>query len=267
MRSIQRLVLAGLASLALLAPESSAQSCPVHETTIYAGQTTDAGSVRVTNTTDHLVIEVETNASWLMEEVHIYAGVGDPPLNGSGNPNPGQFPYNTTFGAPGEPFHREVIPLADLGVSCGETVDVAVHVSVVELDDQGNLTGRQETGWAYGNKTWPGHTSGAGGSATTPAASIARTRGSTCRSPSSMSPRWRPSPPPVRRPANASTSSRAAASWTATRGSWPTSTAVWPSTWSGPSCTSAAPTPTPRASPPSTPWSRARRATTSWGRR
>ncbi|NQU47595.1 MAG: hypothetical protein HQ519_03015 [Planctomycetes bacterium] len=144
-----RKLLSLLAVTALLAAPVAAQSCDKFTTDLYAGQSIDSGYVNVTNTGTHLRIGVRTEHDWLMEEVHIYAGLTPVPVNGGGNPSPGQFPYKTTYSPPVD-RHVEMIPLTDLGASCGDTLYLAVHLSVVKLDVNGNVTD-QETAWGFGN--------------------------------------------------------------------------------------------------------------------
>ncbi len=132
----------------LLASPVCAQNCDKFTTDLLAGQTIDAGWVNVSNTQSHLRIAVQAEHGWLLEEVHIYAGLDPVPVNGGGNPSPGQFPYKTDY-APGVAKHVEMIPLADLLAQCGDTLFIAVHASVVQLDAQGNVI-QEETAWAFG---------------------------------------------------------------------------------------------------------------------
>ncbi len=134
--------------LALAAVPASAQSCDKFETELLAGQTIRSGDVNVTNTGTHLRIGVRTSHKWLLDEIHIYAGLNPVPLNGGGNPSPGQFPYATDFRRPTS-HHVELIPLSDLGAQCGDPLYVAVHCVVVKLDRHGNVTD-SETAWGFG---------------------------------------------------------------------------------------------------------------------
>lgn len=128
--------------------------CEDFTTDLIAGQTIDVGDVTIRNTATHLIIHIDTDESWDLSEVHIYAGFGPPPLNGGGNPPPGQFPYSTSYPDP-QDQHTEIIPLADLGADCDDTLDIAIHAVVHETDEGDD--GRSETAWGFGDKTWPGN--------------------------------------------------------------------------------------------------------------
>ena len=144
-----------IASLGALTPLASAQNCDKFETDLIAGQHIAAGEVNVTNSGSHLRIGIRPEHGWLLEEVHIYAGLDPVPLNGGGRPSPGQFPYKTDYDPPAG-RHVEMIPLADLGTQCGDHLYLAVHCAVVKLDRHGNVIA-SETAWAFGtpfNKGW-----------------------------------------------------------------------------------------------------------------
>lgn len=128
-------------SVALVA-QAPSQSCDKFTTDLFAGQTIDAGYVNVTNTSQHLRIGVRTQHGWLIEESHIYAGLTPVPVNGGGNPAPGQFPYHANYSPPVN-RHVEMIPLTDLAAFCGDTLYLAVHLSVVKVDGAGNVTDRE----------------------------------------------------------------------------------------------------------------------------
>lgn len=134
--------------LALAAAPAAAQNCDKFDTELFAGQTIRSGDVNVTNTGTHLRIGVRTSHDWLIDEIHIYAGLNPVPVNGGGNPAPGQFPYATDYNPPVS-RHVELIPLADLGAQCGDHLYIAVHCAVVKLDRQGNVTD-SETAWGFG---------------------------------------------------------------------------------------------------------------------
>jgi hypothetical protein len=152
--------------LALCAVPASAQNCDKFETELLAGQTIRSGDLNVTNTGTHLRIGVRTPHHWLIDEVHIYAGLDPVPVNGGGNPSPGQFPYATEYRRPAS-RHVELIPLSDLGAQCGDPLFVAVHCAVVKMDRHGNVTD-SETAW--GMEPHLEAPAGAGSSNTTSAA-------------------------------------------------------------------------------------------------
>lgn len=125
-----------------------APGCDSHETTIYAGRTTAAGTVTVYNTATDLVVEVEGTGDWLVKAVHLYAGTDPVPTNGAGNPAPGRFPYHQEFGDSPVASTTLTVPLAELGVGCDDTLNIAVHTEMVKVVD--GVIVEEETGWADG---------------------------------------------------------------------------------------------------------------------
>lgn len=141
--------------LLLLMPIPAAQCQPaVHD--LMAAQHYDVGDVTVTNTGDALRIDVELAAGAVHHQgamiyaVHIYAGLGPPPgAANCGNPPPGQFPYITDYPL-GTHVHTEVIPFSDLGIQCGDTVQIAVHAEISCSSHP------DETAWASGQNPFCG---------------------------------------------------------------------------------------------------------------
>jgi hypothetical protein len=135
--------------------QSTPRDCDPLVTDLMAGQHHKAGTVTVTNSGDVLRIDVEIPARWVTQHnarlwaVHIYAGFGPPPTNPGGNVAPGQFPYKTDYPL-GVASHTQLIPLADFGGVCGDTVQIAVHTEL-----SCNLHGN-ETGWAMGQHPFGG---------------------------------------------------------------------------------------------------------------
>lgn len=142
------LLLPLILAVAAGAQPAAAQSCDKFHTELFAGQHIDAGDINVTNSGEYLRIGVQTEGDWLIDTVHIYAGLDPVPLNKGGNPAPGQFPYKTEYRDPVS-RHIEMIPLADLGADCGDHLYIAVHCDVVKLDRHGNVTD-SETAWGFG---------------------------------------------------------------------------------------------------------------------
>jgi hypothetical protein len=126
-------------------PEDSV--CETKESNLIAGQNIDAGTVRIDNDGEHLIVEITADAPWTITEVHIFAGTGSAPTNKKGVVVPGQFPYNTTY-ATGVSQHTVAIPLADLNVGCGDTLNTVVHAVVVRT-----VNGKTESQTAFGDGT------------------------------------------------------------------------------------------------------------------
>jgi len=111
---------------------------------LIAGQNIDAGVVSVWNDPDSLIIRVDIGGEWKIAEVQIYAGDGyDLDMC---NPTLGRFPYKKTYNSPVY-GHELVLDLEsefppDLNVAV-----IAVHVDLVQLDDEGNVI-VEEGAWA-----------------------------------------------------------------------------------------------------------------------
>ena len=87
---------------------------------------------------------------WWLSETHLHVADSEAgiPQNRKGNPVPGNFQYSRTS----EPVLREdtyTIPKADLSLDDNNSVTVAAHAVVVQLDASGNVIA-SETGWADG---------------------------------------------------------------------------------------------------------------------
>lgn len=106
---------------------------------LVAGKTINMGTVTFAIDGEDLVVTYSTAGGWELTETHLYLGA-TPPTKG----NPGKFPYkHEDLGA--VTSDQYVIPLADLGVGCGDTLYMAAHAVVQKW------TGEcwwEETGWA-----------------------------------------------------------------------------------------------------------------------
>jgi hypothetical protein len=101
----------------------------------------DAGWVVVEVVGDELIVAIELWAPWTLSLLHVYAGPGPVPSS-EGAYVPGLFPFSFPF----DPAQSDVavaIPVAELGVACGDPLKVAVHAEV-------NGEGGEETAWAEG---------------------------------------------------------------------------------------------------------------------
>lgn len=123
-------------------------------TTLYAGQTIDAGSVCVSVGGDNLVVSYNTTGGWQLTETHLWVGddLANMPQTKTGNPQIGNFPYKSgdITGATSYTFN---IPLASLdsGDLCGHLFDLAAHAALRKLNDGGG--GYQtQTGWGAGTQ-------------------------------------------------------------------------------------------------------------------
>ncbi len=125
-------------------------------TTLYAGQTIDAGTVCLeivdSGETEDLWVTYNTTNGWELTEAHLWVGqsLNDMPQTNKGNPKVGNFPYNSGDIA-GETTYTFIVPLEDFGGEeglCGEELLAAAHCALRKVDEDG--TYQTETGWADG---------------------------------------------------------------------------------------------------------------------
>lgn len=121
--------------------------CESDETTLFAGQRIDAGSVSVASNGADLLVTIAGANGWQISEYHVYAGTGPVPVNGAGAAAPGQFPYHGSFD-PTTASTTVHIPLADVGAECGDSLNIAVHTVVKRYVD--GVVVDTQTGWGFG---------------------------------------------------------------------------------------------------------------------
>jgi hypothetical protein len=108
--------------------------------TLWAGQHIDAGTVTVATDGENLIVTYEVTPPWGLKETHLYVGT-EPPSKMA----PGRFPYKHE-GLDEATVDEYVIPLAELGVGCDDTLYLATHAAL-ESDEPGY---GGETGWGEG---------------------------------------------------------------------------------------------------------------------
>lgn len=112
---------------------------------LIAGQHYLAGTVSIFNDEDSLYIVLSAADDWFFNETHLYVGdFSGLPTNPSGNPQIGQFPYNTTH-QPSINFYSWAIDLGTLD-SC---FIIALHAEIFLVDSNGDVI-QSETGWLNG---------------------------------------------------------------------------------------------------------------------
>jgi hypothetical protein len=125
--------------------------CGGLQSTLFAGQTLSAGSVRLSNLGSDLNVELRLQAEWLIEEVHLYVGEDPVPLTAGGNPRLGAFTHQETPVPAAQTWAHSITTDA----ACGEDLNVALHCSLARVDPQGTVLGR-ETAWAQGEHEFAG---------------------------------------------------------------------------------------------------------------
>lgn len=109
-----------------------------------AGQSMDAGDITISNDENYCYVTYTLQNGWEMTQLHLYVGsLALCPVTGSGNPQPGQFPYAKSF-KNGETSWTVKIPLSSLP----ENFIVAAHANV----DGSNATNGSggQTAWGDG---------------------------------------------------------------------------------------------------------------------
>jgi hypothetical protein len=158
MRRVQAVSFALLCLMILAVPAFAAVCGTPTVTTLYAGQTINAGTVRVTNDASNLYVEFSTANGWQLTESHlaIATSLAGIPQTKSGNPKIGNFPYKRTYSPPvtSDVYTFSLDQLAvSLGLdrfTCGSTsLVIAAHAVVAQFDGSGGVTSR-ETGWGAG---------------------------------------------------------------------------------------------------------------------
>lgn len=120
---------------------TAADTCGVPQvSTLWAGQTINAGTVTVSNDEDNLYVTYTTQNGWVLTEVHLYVLDAEP----TQRLTPGQAPYKSTL--MNATTYTFTVPLT--GATCGETTKwLQAHAAVVKLDSSGNVVDSQT---AYG---------------------------------------------------------------------------------------------------------------------
>lgn len=118
---------------------------------LIAGQNMNAGTVTVSNDETYIYVTYTTSNGWLLTQTHLYVGNCDLiPVNGAGNPIPGQFPYSSSHNYVTSYTYQ--VPVSAIAVgNCG---CIAAHAVVVKLDAAGHVI-NQQTGWGNGVRINP----------------------------------------------------------------------------------------------------------------
>lgn len=111
-----------------------------------AGQHIDAGTVTVGNDANYLYVTYFATNGYLIQETHLYIGnKSGVPVNKSGNPQIGHFPYGESFATPvGEVTYQ--FNLADFE----DCFIVAAHAVVIKYD--GDVLVDQQAAWGAGTR-------------------------------------------------------------------------------------------------------------------
>jgi hypothetical protein len=141
---------------ALIHSHDAAAALPTPECTkLYAGKSTEAGTICVTNDLESLYVTYSTTGDWYLDDVHPFVGatLATMPVTKTGNPKIGNFPYvvenlNTQM-------YTFTVPLGDFGAAdpcvSPKKIAIAAHAALIRRDTAGVIY-QTETGWANGTQ-------------------------------------------------------------------------------------------------------------------
>ena len=126
-------------------------TCPATEVNLIAGQTINSGTVTVTNDAAYIYVTYTTAPGWYMTQTHLFVGdCNAVPVNGQGNPMPGQFPYaNNHNNATSYTYQVPISAIPAGGCGC-----IAAHAVVVQMNASGQVI-QTQTGWGNGIRINP----------------------------------------------------------------------------------------------------------------
>jgi hypothetical protein len=133
-------------------PASAAPQC----NTLFAGQTTNVGTVCVDNDLSNLTVTYTTVDGWKLEETHLFVGssLTEVPKTQTGNPKIGLFPYGTDSLPANTTTSTITIPIGDFGAGgtacASKTLTLAAHAVVAKVNSDGSI--RRETAWGSGTR-------------------------------------------------------------------------------------------------------------------
>ena len=115
--------------------------------TLYGGQTIEVGTVTVGTTGENsgsIYVRFNTNPGWYIKETHVFIALAgsEIPVNKTGNPRIGHFPYSTEYEY--SDYETEVY-YPTINYVDGEAFVIATH-AVVYKEDGG---WQEETAWGY----------------------------------------------------------------------------------------------------------------------
>ncbi len=113
------------------------------ETAIMAGQTTNVGTITVWNDANYVYVYYQFSGNYKTKQTHLFVGACSAiPVNNSGNPRIGQYPYAVNHGTAGVSSYTYAIPRTSLPLGC---LCISAHAEVI-------APGFSETGWGQGSQ-------------------------------------------------------------------------------------------------------------------
>lgn len=122
-------------------------ACGATTTDLFVGESTEVGLVTVSNTAEHLDVNVAVAPPWVLAQVQVYVGPGPMPTDASGLPAPSLFTHVSAFTAYQSGYGVR-FALREVGGGCGVPLTVAVHAEVVRVVE-GELE-QDALAWGFG---------------------------------------------------------------------------------------------------------------------
>ena len=120
------------------------------EKILLSGQTINTGTVTIWNDDNNVYVHYQASGNYRLKKTHLFVGdCAAIPVNNSGNPIIGQYPYQTSHGTTGVAAFTYTIPKSSLpatGCLC-----VSAHAEVISFNASGQTIFSQ-TGWAEGEQ-------------------------------------------------------------------------------------------------------------------
>lgn len=134
----------------LIGGKEPGEECTPTTVSLMAGQHINVGSVSVTNDAEYIYVTYTTTGNWVLSQTHLYVGACHLiPVNNSGNPRIGHFPYRSGHANLNTYTYR--VPATAI-INCG---CIAAHAVVKKLNGSGNVV-QTETAWGNGTQITPG---------------------------------------------------------------------------------------------------------------
>jgi len=120
------------------------------EKALLSGQNINTGTVTVWNDDNNVYVHYQASGDYRLKKTHLFVGdCAAIPVNNSGNPRIGQYPYQTSHGTTGVASFTYTIPKSSLPAS--GCLCVSAHAEVVAFNASGPTIFSQ-TGWAEGEQ-------------------------------------------------------------------------------------------------------------------
>jgi hypothetical protein len=112
------------------------------------------GNMAIANDQDKISLSASAGDLWYFSGYRIYVGAESVPLNDEGDVQSKLFPYQGNMD-PAKSLSLNFM-FSDIGVVCGGSLNIAVEVSMVQLNKQGKAM-KHKSAWLHGSNKLDGH--------------------------------------------------------------------------------------------------------------